>query len=71
MVFAIPLAAIIGGTFVSIIKILKGNGAGKRKRLDADETRMMQEIFQGLERMEKRIETLETLLLEREGRDKI
>lgn len=36
--------------------------------LDADETRMMQEIHRGLSQMEGRIETLETILLDRSQR---
>ena len=33
--------------------------------MEPDETRMMQEIYHGLSRMEKRVEALETILLDR------
>jgi phage shock protein B len=47
-----------------IIKSRKGNrGAG-----DSEETRIIQELYQSLERMEERIESLETILAE--GREK-
>ena len=52
------------GTFVLLaIKMLK---SGSRKsRVDSeDEARMIQEMFQGLRKMERRIEALETILLD-------
>jgi len=67
MVFSIPLAAVLGVMIVVIIKVLKGGRSGKG--LDDDEARIMQEIHQGLERMEKRVEALETLLLDKERKD--
>jgi len=63
MVFAIPLAAIIGGIFIVALKVLKGSSSGKE--MSADETRLIQEIYNGLTRMEDRIEALETILLDR------
>ena len=35
------------------------------RRYDADDTRIMQEINRGLQRMEDRVEALETLLMDR------
>lgn len=54
MIFAIPtlLVVIIGKG------VRQGLGGG-------EEIEMIQEIHRGLERMEKRVESLETLLLER------
>ncbi len=37
----------------------------------ADETRLIQELHEGLLRMEKRVESLEVILLERERKEKI
>jgi hypothetical protein len=34
--------------------------------VDADETKIIQEIYRGLNKMEDRIDTLETILLEQE-----
>ena len=60
----IALATLICGTVLLIIKSRKGNrGAG-----DSEETRVIQELYQSLERMEERIESLETILAE--GREK-
>jgi phage shock protein B len=45
-----------------IIKAYKGGS--KSASSDADETRMIQEIYHGLQRMEKRVETLETIIID-------
>jgi phage shock protein B len=39
---------------------------GKEKQLDVEETQIVQEVYRGLANMEKRIESLETILLDRE-----
>ncbi len=63
---AIPLAAIIGGTVLLGLRILKGQGSKKQDNLQMDEVRMIQEIHRGLSRLEDRVEALETILLEKE-----
>ena len=62
--------AIIGGTILMAIKILKGGFSRKDQRNQAEEARLIQEIYQGFARMEERVEALETILLDhdREGR---
>jgi hypothetical protein len=47
--------AIIGSTVLMAIKIFKGDTSRKGQRLQADEARVVQEIYQGLARMEKRV----------------
>ena len=65
LLFAIPLLA-IGGTFsLKALKILKGISPEQNQQLQAEETRLIQEMHRGLARMEERVETLETLLLDR------
>ena len=61
--------AIIGSTLLMVIKILKGGISRKDQRLQAGDTKMIQEIYQGLSRMEERVEALETIILERERGD--
>jgi len=57
--------------FVLALKRTQGSGAMQRgSKLDTDETRLMQEIYQGLSRMEERVEALETILLDRERNKK-
>ena len=62
--------AIIGSTILMGLKIIKGGVSRKSRKLQSEETRMIQEIYQGLSRMEKRVESLETIILDhdRKGR---
>ncbi len=53
------------GVMVFIIsRAGKGGGSKGSAKVQADETRLIQEIHQGLVKMESRIESLETLLLD-------
>ncbi len=70
MIFAIPLAAIVGGIFLAALKILKGDGSRHGAQSDAEETRLIQELNRGLTRLEERVEALETLLTEQTDRRK-
>ena len=69
LILAIPLAIVLGVVTIAIVAILRGGKSDNARRLDAEEAKTMQQIYQGLEKMEKRVEALETLLLEREGKD--
>ena len=62
--------AIIGSTILMAIKILKGGFSRKGQQLEADQARMIQEIYQGLSRMEERVEALETIILDSKGKDR-
>ncbi len=62
--------AIIGSTVLMAIKILKGELSRKGQRLQSEEARMIQEIYQGLSRMQERVEALETIILDRERKDR-
>jgi phage shock protein B len=57
------IPAVIGLTIVISIRLLKG---GASRRDQAEDSKLIQEIYQGLSRMEQRVETLETILLDRE-----
>ena len=57
--------------FVLALKRTQGSGSMQRgSKIGNDETRLMQEIYQGLSRMEERVEALETILLDRERNKK-
>jgi phage shock protein B len=62
--------AVIGSTILMAIKIIKGGVSRKDRKYQSDETRMIQEIYQGLSRMEERVESLETILLDSEKKDR-
>lgn len=51
---------------VIFVKLLKGGASKNVQKGHTDEARMIQEIYQGLARMEERVESLETILMERE-----
>ena len=70
MVFGIPMLAILGWIFLSALAILKGKSKSGNPEMDADEARAMQEIHQGLTKLESRVESLETLLLEKAKMEK-
>ncbi len=57
--------AIVGVSVILSIKALKGGRSTPGDIDVTDETAMIQEIYKGLERMEERVNTLETLLLDR------
>ena len=63
---AVMILATIGGMLYLIIRASRGGGLKRSAKTDADETRLIQEIHHGLTRMEQRVESLETLLLDQE-----
>lgn len=64
---AILLLATLGLIIIGIIRAAKTGGLSKTDREKyAEETRMIQDIYQGLSRMEERVEALETILIERQ-----
>lgn len=62
--------AIIGSTILMAVKIIKGGVSRKGQKFQSEETRIIQEIYQGLSRMEGRVEALETIILEQERKDR-
>ncbi len=62
--------AIIGSTILMGVKILKGGASRTGQKSQAEEAKMIQEIYQGLSRMEKRVEALETIVLEHDRKDR-
>jgi phage shock protein B len=62
--------AIIGSTVLMAIKILKGGVSRKGQQFQAEEARMIQEIYQGLSRLEERAEALETIIIDSERKDR-
>ncbi len=69
LIFGTPFVAVVGFLFIKILRILKGTAPGQSQQVSTEETKLMQELYQGLVRMEERIEALETLLLDRERKE--
>lgn len=62
--------ATMGLIIIGIIRAAKTGGISKKERqTHADETKMIQDIFNGLSKMEERVEALETILIERRKKD--
>jgi len=61
--------AIVPVTILYAIRIIKGGVSDNRGGLADEEAKMIQEIYQSMSQMEERVETLETLLLEKEKKD--
>lgn len=66
---SILLLAIIGSTILMALKILKGGLSRKGQQDESQEARMVQEIYQGLSRMEERVDALETIILDHERKE--
>ncbi len=64
----ILLLATVCGTILVAMKLRHGSLSVKSREAQAEEAATIQEIYQGLSQMEKRIESLETLLMERQAR---
>ncbi len=61
--------AVIGGTILMAIKLIKGGVSRKDQTNLAKEAKMVQEIYQGLSQLEDRLGSLETILFDREKKD--
>lgn len=57
---------LVGAVLFGIFKLFSRSG----REGNEDEARMIQEMYQGLVRMEERIEALETILLEKDNRER-
>jgi len=67
---AMLLLATLGLIIIGIIRAAKTGGISKKEReAHAEETKMIQDIFHGLSKMEERVEALETILIERQKKN--
>jgi hypothetical protein len=63
------MLAIVGSTILMAIKILKGGVSRDEQKKQSEEARIIQEIYQGLSKMEERMDALETIILDRDRKD--
>ena len=68
--FVIAFIAIAGGLMIALVKAWRGGHKVATRKVDAEETLAFQELQRGFQRMESRIESLETLLIERASIDR-
>lgn len=69
LIFGLPVLVVGGFFLIWAIKILTRGDAKANEARQAEETRLIQELHQGLTRMEARIEALETILLDTQKSD--
>ena len=62
--------AIVGSTILMAIKIIKGGVSRSGQKSQTEEAKMIQEIYEGLSKMEQRIDSLETIILDSKREDK-
>jgi phage shock protein B len=62
------ILGMICGTLLLIMKLKHGGFAAASRDAQGEEARTIQEIYQGLSRMEARVEALETILMEHKER---
>lgn len=62
--------AIIAGTILMAMRMRQGGLSAKSRKEQAEETRQIQEMYQGLQNMEKRVESLETILMDFHRKDR-
>jgi phage shock protein B len=68
--FIISLVSILCGTLIIMVGILKGRRSKQDRIIEADDTQMLQELNHNMTRMEDRIESLETIIIERERQNR-
>jgi phage shock protein B len=61
--------SLIIGVLFSSIKMLRRDGIGNARKVQSNEALLIQKIYQGLNKMEARVESLETILMEKQGKE--
>jgi phage shock protein B len=64
LIFGFPFLIVAGFFLVWALKIITGGAGRNAAQLREEETKLIQELHQGLLRMEQRIDSLETILLD-------
>lgn len=65
----VAMAALVCGTVLAMVKARREGLSASGRKARSDEAEVIQELYRGLSRMEKRIEALETILMEGQGKD--
>lgn len=65
IIFIVIGIPVLSGTILKLNKQMNENNQTKSSQLDKEETELLNDLHRGLERMEKRIEALETILMEK------
>ncbi len=70
-VFAVMLlgVAVVVVIMVLLVRLLRGGSGASTHNEAGNEARLIQELYHGLNKMEERMEALETLLLDKEQKE--
>lgn len=63
--FVLAGIALVGAVLVGVVKAFRSS---PQQNSSAEETKMIQEMYNAMNRMESRVESLETILLEKENK---
>jgi len=69
LLIVVPLLFVVLAVAV-VIKLASGLFSRSGREEQAEEARMIQEMYAGMTRLEERVEVLETLLLEQDAKEK-
>ncbi len=69
LIFGTPFIAVAGAIALKGLRILKEGTSRQNQQLQAEETKLIQELYQGLSRMEERVEVLETILFDQDRKE--
>ena len=70
IVFIVVGLPVIAISVLIGLKIMRGGSSPKDRKSWDEETRITQEIYKGLSRMEERVEALETIIISRERKER-
>ncbi len=71
LIFGLPIMAVAGHFLVEGLKVMRGGSPRRDRQLEAEETRIIQDVYQGLRKLEERVEALETLLMDRAEKEPV
>ena len=66
---SVPILIVIGVFGLLALKMLRGGRSAEASEQGAEETRLIQDVYHGLQKMEQRVEALETILLAKERKE--
>ncbi len=66
----LTFVALVCGTILTLVRMRHSGFSKKGRQTKNEESKMIQDIYEGLVKMEQRIETLETILMDGQEKDK-
>lgn len=70
MAFGLGFMGLLGGLTIGLVKAWRGDRKIRTTELDTEEAQAFQELQRSFQRMDERVQSLETLILDREKHDR-